>query len=1224
MAEQGQNGVGDSGEPNGDDVPVVRLLDDKPSDNDATGGGHKRVAEAIARLIERERGGKAIALEGSWGSGKSSVVRMLGVAFTEFAEEAKKSNKKKDPKPQDRTNHDEQLPTDYLVYTFDAWKHEGDPLRVAFLRGLVDELHGKGWLDEAQHDDWKLTFDELTSAIRTERTNRRARLRPQDILAITCLLAAVPAIPLWVRLQGAFTAWSSAWVLANSLLLVALLPVAIGLLEYLRVRIFGMPREETEKPRGYFKTLVWKAKHKQGVVELLLTRQPREHTTTFAEPPTVTTELFERKYAELMQEVLNDWPERRLILVIDNLDRLDCDDALAIWSTMRTFLEMRPAKTEWAGWMWVLVPYDREQMGRLWDGKANVAEGEPAPLHDRPSSFLDKTFAVRFDVPPLLLANWEKALGCYLREALGKALSDEEIEGIVRLSRKYASSRRHPPTPRHLKLFVNDIGALVRQYGDEFPLESLAAYAILRRGGMGPEGVREALRVNRAKLAEHIPGDWPTKDRLADLACLVFTTTNREAARELLLTGPVTQTIRDGDVEQLEKLLKGPGAVSVIGEWLPTVGDNLKDVPVPSVQACLQLIVELRSEADGPDGCSKSRWVALLDVLAERLVGSCENWHKADDLPSLCREVLAAWPGSKSCEQVAGRLYTFNLEEASGTDPEHLAEAWCILWTEGREDGEHACQTRPIPIPAKAPACVLFLNHLWTQRDASRGLWSSLSEITKDSVIGMLLPDGATKNWPESVFGALNVLWGGGCKFINWATVAQRIEEYLDACAGDERDTLLSILTLFRGDNLRRVRAADGFRDGLIPDSNPFKALRKKTIESGQWHMVYTKATASSNWELAAAAVAEIGALQALTDVGANTAEIQTAKPELDKIRRQPANQPKLVKAMAELPLPAIRGFLQSRVAGTGAAALVLAVLDEMEMDAIRQCVPVAWVLEHWSQIAKLESETEGIATRVMEAHETAVSGDSHALSKAVADKDVPTELTALCRALIERGSTQPSLIASVQKHMKELPSGQWVTQITEWADWAGMLIALEDEHVPRLGRAYYKALLMVAKLLANKPEAFGETPMVDDEPKRYIQALEPDYRPQFYQKLRQIAASQESDVPTELEMQFGPFIAEAMYAEPHETDLDDFVNPALLSDEKERPAWLGGFLAHDRSRAVIEAAPKRDRDVCLANIRELADSEDEFGAMCARLAERCTDLMPPEEPQAPDDDPPA
>ena len=55
---------------------TVNLLTDLPVDKDDF-GGHDRVANAIVELIQNENGGKSIALTGHWGSGKSSIVKMI-------------------------------------------------------------------------------------------------------------------------------------------------------------------------------------------------------------------------------------------------------------------------------------------------------------------------------------------------------------------------------------------------------------------------------------------------------------------------------------------------------------------------------------------------------------------------------------------------------------------------------------------------------------------------------------------------------------------------------------------------------------------------------------------------------------------------------------------------------------------------------------------------------------------------------------------------------------------------------------------------------------------------------------------------------------------------------------------------------------------------------------------------------------------------------------------
>ena len=54
----------------------TRILPDTPADADAF-GSHGRVARSIPEVVETESGGKAIGVEGGWGAGKSTIVRLI-------------------------------------------------------------------------------------------------------------------------------------------------------------------------------------------------------------------------------------------------------------------------------------------------------------------------------------------------------------------------------------------------------------------------------------------------------------------------------------------------------------------------------------------------------------------------------------------------------------------------------------------------------------------------------------------------------------------------------------------------------------------------------------------------------------------------------------------------------------------------------------------------------------------------------------------------------------------------------------------------------------------------------------------------------------------------------------------------------------------------------------------------------------------------------------------
>ena len=58
------------------------ILSDLPTTSDDF-GSHERIANAIVSLIKNEKGNKAIALTGGWGSGKSTVVEILKSKYHE-------------------------------------------------------------------------------------------------------------------------------------------------------------------------------------------------------------------------------------------------------------------------------------------------------------------------------------------------------------------------------------------------------------------------------------------------------------------------------------------------------------------------------------------------------------------------------------------------------------------------------------------------------------------------------------------------------------------------------------------------------------------------------------------------------------------------------------------------------------------------------------------------------------------------------------------------------------------------------------------------------------------------------------------------------------------------------------------------------------------------------------------------------------------------------------
>ena len=144
----------------------VLLIPDDPSEADEfAAGAHENVARAIAALIDEGDGGKVIGLEGWWGSGKSTVVRMISKYLTA-------------PRPAGAPAT--------RVLVFDAWAHQGDPLRRTFLESVIEDVRQAEWLPETAARDLKRKLSGRSSSARVRSTS--SLTREAQIAAATALL----------------------------------------------------------------------------------------------------------------------------------------------------------------------------------------------------------------------------------------------------------------------------------------------------------------------------------------------------------------------------------------------------------------------------------------------------------------------------------------------------------------------------------------------------------------------------------------------------------------------------------------------------------------------------------------------------------------------------------------------------------------------------------------------------------------------------------------------------------------------------------------------------------------------------------------------------------------------------------------------------------------------------------------------------------------------------
>lgn len=499
---------------------------------------HEKVAESIAELIKSEKdGGVTIGLEGSWGSGKSFVIALL-------KERLEKSNSIK-------------------LIEFDAWAHQGDPLRRVFLESLIDEINSDNDLELGQ------LKDNISKRIKTARITSRK--------SITCLGLWLSISAFFVPVGLAIMSYLNAnkennvWLVFAFVLTCA--PIIVILLNLLLLTIKRISKKISR---------IFSLKHWSFLKDV--TNQ--EIKQEISEEDERSSIEFENYFQKILKQFFEKYSkEARLVIVIDNLDRVNSEDALKIWSTLQTFLQQRSSlrKESWFNKIWIVVPYDRDGLSALWhqeeikhtDSDENTTKKNSDAIlrnhnNNLAKAFFDKNFQIRYEISRPILSSWIDFLKKMVDQAFaGWDDTDKaEIVDILEFTRKNIAD---VPTPREIKNYVNQVGLFVSQFFNEITIKSIAYYVVLRQfDWLNKDEIRQKLINGQLPKDEYL--HFLPKSIKEDLAGLVFGVSPNKG--NLLLLEP---EIKKSLLEANDKKLK---------ELSDTHKDNFWDVAKHHIPRC--------------------------------------------------------------------------------------------------------------------------------------------------------------------------------------------------------------------------------------------------------------------------------------------------------------------------------------------------------------------------------------------------------------------------------------------------------------------------------------------------------------------------------------------------------------------------------------------------------------------------------------------------------------
>ena len=334
-----------------------KFLSGKPLGEDKfTGGSQNKIAKIIAKtIIEDSSDRKVIGLEGEWGSGKSNVVKIL----------------------------EKELGDNYYTFIFDAWGYQEDLTRRTFLEQLIFELFKNGNLKDSSK--WQKNERELLGKTSKSYVQKFPKIKSFWIVISSAIILLGFLSSLY---SNVFIDWDingninlGKWKPVFFIYALPLVLFVIGLnlvwVEYKKIKVLNQKLDLKDQESNM--DIIGKILYWFSGKEI----ESEEIKNILEKEPSV------KKFREYFLEIEKDIKDKKLLVVFDNLDRLEPAKIKTLWSSIHTFF----AESKVPFKSWVIIPYERTILTE------NLSDG-----------FIEKTFSINFRVTPPVVIAWESFL----------------------------------------------------------------------------------------------------------------------------------------------------------------------------------------------------------------------------------------------------------------------------------------------------------------------------------------------------------------------------------------------------------------------------------------------------------------------------------------------------------------------------------------------------------------------------------------------------------------------------------------------------------------------------------------------------------------------------------------------------------------------------------------------------------------------------------------------
>lgn len=555
------------------------------------GQSQEQIATSIAKLISTNRtASKLVGIDGPWGSGKSNLVKII---------ERKLS----------KTHHS---------FLYDAWGHQEDLQRRAFLEELTEDLYEKQLVDKAE---WEEKLKDLLARKKETITKTIPRIS-NGVIAAFSIAIAMPI------------ASSIAESISDQMIKTAVtsLPALAGLL----IWAVGSIRR-----RKFLSTSdIFYLYNEQNLVNEV-------HETISEKQPSV------KEFRNWMQDLSDSLKKKHLIIVFDNMDRLPPEKVKDLWSSVHTFFAEKSLTN-----IWVLIPFDRNHLTAAFDDKEEVAD-----------NFLSKTFSVVYYVSPPVLTDWQK----FFNEKFEDAFGAEDLEELT-ITRRIFDLFNKDITPREIISFINELVSLRLIVTEDIRLKYMAIF-VLSKKTILESPVDQIVSLDFLGRAK--PLFIEDSEVQNNISALVYQVPLNSAS-QVLLTREIKTSLHDQDDVRLNELTKHLHFMNILEQVFNEYIENSDDIENPIITLSLlsgpyieKFKLQHRISGLWEILCKK----ALRESISEQELSSAQQLLIANSPDDIAIQFIEHFiTGIRNVEAFQGSTYFISLDTLKNTIEEKLPD----------------------------------------------------------------------------------------------------------------------------------------------------------------------------------------------------------------------------------------------------------------------------------------------------------------------------------------------------------------------------------------------------------------------------------------------------------------------------------------------------------------------------------------------------------------------